>query len=583
MSMSYQTALTINEVIKKIHEKKYLLPSIQREFVWRPAQIERLFDSLMQDYPINAFLFWVVPSEKVTHFKFYEFLRNYHQKDNRHNPQASINKNEEIFAILDGQQRLTSLYIGLKGSYAEKLAHKRWNNENAYPEKKLYLNLLSTSKDADMMYDFKFLTKEEAENSDENTHWFLVSEIMNMPEAKDPTAYLIKKKLFKLEDEEKSEFALNTLTQLYQIIHKNLTISYYLEKSSELDKVLNIFIRINSGGTVLNYSDLLFSFVIAQWENRDAREEINRFVDEINTIGLGFNINKDMILKSSLVLCDFPDISFKVDNFNKDTMKTIEKRWDDLTSSIRLAVELIASFGFNRDNITSNYLFIPIAYYIQMKGNPNNFITSQKYSNDRELIKKWFITSLIKRIFSFVPDGVLKPIREIIKKDNQNFPYNKIVKKFKNTNRDISISDEYIWEDLLELQYGTGNTFLVLSLLYPWIDFKNKFHIDHIFPKSLFTVKKLQKRNYDEGTIDFYLEKVNNIANLQILDETFNKEKSDTEFDKWIKHVYSATIKRKNYKEKHYIPDVDLSFDNFEKFIEERKNLLFEALKKELQ
>ena len=61
----------------------------------------------------------------------------------------SENKNEEIFAILDGQQRLTSLYIGLKGSYAEKLAHKRWNNENAYPEKKLYLNLLSTSKDAD--------------------------------------------------------------------------------------------------------------------------------------------------------------------------------------------------------------------------------------------------------------------------------------------------------------------------------------------------------------------------------------------------------------------------------------------------
>ena len=172
---------------------------------------------------------------------------------------------------------------------------------------------------------------------------------------------------------------------------------------------------------------------------------------------------------------------------------------------------------------------------------------------------------------------------EIIKKDNQNFPYNKIVKKFKNTNRDISISDEYIWEDLLELQYGTGNTFLVLSLLYPWIDFKNKFHIDHIFPKSLFTVKKLQKRDYDEDTIDFYLEKVNNIANLQILDETFNKEKSDTEFDKWIKHVYSATIKRKNYKEKHYIPDVDLSFDNFEEFIEERKNLLFEVLKKELQ
>ena len=52
--MSFQTPLTINEVITKIHAKKYLLPSIQREFVWDTNQIIMLFDSLMRDYPINA-------------------------------------------------------------------------------------------------------------------------------------------------------------------------------------------------------------------------------------------------------------------------------------------------------------------------------------------------------------------------------------------------------------------------------------------------------------------------------------------------------------------------------------------------
>ena len=74
MALAYQTALTIESVIKDIDSKKYLLPSIQREFVWSTGQIEKLFDSLMRDYPINAFLFWKVPREKVSEFKFYEFL-----------------------------------------------------------------------------------------------------------------------------------------------------------------------------------------------------------------------------------------------------------------------------------------------------------------------------------------------------------------------------------------------------------------------------------------------------------------------------------------------------------------------------
>lgn len=108
--MSFQTPLTINEVISKIHSKKYLLPSIQREFVWDTNQIMMLFDSLMRDYPINAFLFWEVEKENLNEFMFYEFLRDYHQVKNFHNEKADLKGNESIIAVLDGQQRLTSLY-----------------------------------------------------------------------------------------------------------------------------------------------------------------------------------------------------------------------------------------------------------------------------------------------------------------------------------------------------------------------------------------------------------------------------------------------------------------------------------------
>jgi len=83
--MAYQTAITIKSAIDHIRRQHYVLPSIQREFVWSTDQIETLFDSLMRDYPISTFLFWKVDKNKTKDFQFYEFLRFYHEKDNRHN------------------------------------------------------------------------------------------------------------------------------------------------------------------------------------------------------------------------------------------------------------------------------------------------------------------------------------------------------------------------------------------------------------------------------------------------------------------------------------------------------------------
>lgn len=117
---AFQTPITIKEVIENIHHKKYLLPAIQREFVWDQDQIIRLFDSLMRDYTIGSFLFWNVNKNKVNDFQFYEFIRNYHERDNTHNPKANVTGENSVLSILDGQQRLTAFYLAMKGTYAEK-------------------------------------------------------------------------------------------------------------------------------------------------------------------------------------------------------------------------------------------------------------------------------------------------------------------------------------------------------------------------------------------------------------------------------------------------------------------------------
>lgn len=580
--MAFQTPLTINEVIGKIHTKKYLLPSIQREFVWSTNQITKLFDSLMRDYPINAFLFWEVAKDKLNEFMFYEFLRDYHQRKNSHNEKANLNGDESVVAVLDGQQRLTSLYIGLKGSYAYKLSYKRWDNPEAYPVRKLYLNLLGKADDNEFEYEFEFLTSSEVEQNDATHYWFLVGDILNMKSLSDVMKYWSKNIVYGNYTSEQADFANETLSKLYEVIHVAPTICYYLESSTELDKVLNIFIRVNSGGTTLSYSDLLLSFATAQWDKLDARQVIHDFVDEVNDLGEGFNVSKDFVLKSCLVLCDFDDISFKVDNFSRTTMLKIQEEWDVVTKSIRNAIKLLASFGFNRENITSNNLIIPIAYYLKSIGLPENFESSTFATPNRALIKKWFAQSMLKRVFSFMPDGALKPIRKIIRENGTaNFPLQKITDEFKGTNRSISFTDDDI-SNLLYSKYGQGDTPVIMSILYPWADMRNHFHIDHMYPKSAFTQKKLEKRGLTDSQIEFALENYNYLGNLQLLEAIPNIEKKATDFDKWVADTI-PTQALLDYKRKHLIPqDIDLTYENFEDFFTQRESLILDKLRTEL-
>lgn len=111
--MGFEAPMTIAEAIENIHGREYVLPAIQREFVWRTDQIVSLFDSLLRAYPIGSFLYWYVEEENLGDYEFYEFIREYHERDKRHNPKADVTGSKGVIAILDGQQRLTALYIGL--------------------------------------------------------------------------------------------------------------------------------------------------------------------------------------------------------------------------------------------------------------------------------------------------------------------------------------------------------------------------------------------------------------------------------------------------------------------------------------
>src|SRR5690606_41101694 len=138
----YKPGGTIKSLLARVQNRDYILPAIQREFVWGADRIYSLFDSLMQGYPFGTFLFWKIHPEKRTEYQFYDFVRHYHERDQYHCELLKELPEKELVAVLDGQQRITALNLGLRGSYAWKMPGKWWSSDDAFPQRYLYINLL---------------------------------------------------------------------------------------------------------------------------------------------------------------------------------------------------------------------------------------------------------------------------------------------------------------------------------------------------------------------------------------------------------------------------------------------------------
>ena len=569
----YQTGGTIKETIDYVQRHEYVLPAIQREFVWKPEQIQRLFDSLMQGYPFGTFLLWRVQAENSSHYRFYDFVRDYHQKDNPHCPQLPL-QTDRVTAVLDGQQRLTALNIGLCGSMAIKQPNKWWNNPDAFPVRRLYLDLLGSAagdEEGDK-YVFDFLTETQVNQADSGKNcWFKVGDILTMQRGPGMLSWLNERL-----PQDQLEKAFEVLDRLHQVVHTDRLIAFYEEKTQDLSTVLNIFIRLNSGGTVLSYSDLLLSIAVAQWQRLDARKEIHAVVDELNQTGDHFSFPQDLVLKAGLLLTDIGNVGFKVENFNQENMAILENKWDEVKQALRLTVRLIASFGFNGQNLRAASAILPIAYYLRQLDPGDAYLTTARYSDDRQRIRMWLTKSILKAsgIWGSGLDTLLTLLRDTIKSHGmQSFPVDEIETQMARRGKALLFEQEEI-EELVNLRYGDGRTFALLSLAFPFIDFHNHFHVDHVFPRAKFRKTKLRKEDLSEDQVDEFQMLCDGVANLQLLDGKANMEKQQVMPAEWLMKMYSDDVSRASYRDKHLLGNVPASIIDFPSFYVARKQLL---------
>lgn len=397
-------------------------------------------------------------------------------------------------------------------------------------------------------YQFEFHAQKP--ENDKKHWWFKVGDIL---ELKSVVNYTREHELGDKESE-----LLETLNKAF---HDKQLISFFEEKEKNLNKVLNIFIRVNSGGVKLSYSDLLMSILTASFSS-DIREKMNELVDTLKNKGFS-NMGQDQVLKTCLLLIG-KDTTFELKNFNKKNIKEIEENWEKITESIYNATKLLETFGY-AGYLGSAYILSSLAYFY--------FLNPKMDKNDEEQALKFVRNAQITSYFTPSTDTKLNNIANSMK-DAQTFEaFNHNLAKHQTS--PLKITNDAIEEMMCSSSHD--RVFPILQILYPNLNYKtNTFHIDHIYPKSKF--KKNKKLNKD-----FY-ECENHLYNLQLLEGQENSAKKDKDPESWLKEEYKDNQQAiEEYKKRNYIdPTLKLEWENIKEFREKREEAIITKLKEVL-
>ncbi len=538
---------TIRKIVNCLNnpeeEGGYWLPNIQRPFVWSEEQMCRLFDSLMRDYPISTLLIWRT-CEDVAHRKFIDVyhgglrLSDFKQPKNDHAKQL----------ILDGQQRLQSLFIALRGSYEGM---------------ELYFDMLSgdLAQPEDIRFKFKFLSADKAA-----WPWVRFKDLV-MDDRKKRLVMddlPVDAKSLTSAQEERIE---DNYDQVLRVFKQEERIAYQFLDDVEysgmykLDDVVEIFIRANSGGTHLGKSDLLFSLLSSSWEEAD--ECMEELLDLLNRDGFGFT--RDFVLKTCLTILDTGA------RYNVSKLRDISNRqkiitnWDSISAALHDVKDFLCGKTFIRTDkaMVSYQVLIPIVYA--------RYHFPDQWSSIQNL-DAYILRCLLTSAFSGSPDQLIDDAVSKIR-ESKAFVVDEQYGVIRAANRSLELTRDA----LLGEGYGSKMVHLLFNLWYRGFDYQpaysnNEPQVDHIFPQSV--LKKVRRAN-EEGKLlltKYYAEDRNQLANCMLLrrEENGAGNKGSIEADAWLKD------KPEEYLEMHLIPrDKELwKLENYEAFIKAREELI---------
>ena len=511
-------------------------------------------------------MFWTVNDIKKESMEFYQFLDPDFKESQSLNKLYPVRDNERKTIVIDGQQRLTSLYVAIYGSYTLEKGKNRMY---------LYLSLdkklpSDESEDASLnstenYYNFKFLTDSKVKSLEAaGEHWIKVSDAyasnFNLP------TYLNNKHLIE------NNFACDTLQKLYMLFQSNEVLNAYEITDGDLEKVLNIFVRTNSGGKPLTKGDLLLSVITVNWSGSNQENARQFVVDIVKKVSDGgYKVDKDWVLGCILYILN-KDVKLNVNNFDKTVSSEIYNNKENISKSIVAACNLLNRYGMQERGLTTKLALLPIIYHIYKYKLADTiskaYVNGQLKSVESGIyvqMRTWLFRAIVTNLFEAGTSDILKKIQGIqqTKGDKDNFPIVEIINQI-----DKLKVDDTLIENLIETEKKAA--FPVLNIIYSSTSAKSylkpntDYDIDHIHAQVNF--------NPADGDTRY-----NTIPNLQLLTYDENRSKNAMTLSDWW------TKKTLGQKEDYLLPyPFKTDIADFNDFFDTRKTWLSSILAEKL-
>ena len=575
MSANNYEDMNLKELLKKMYDEEVLIPDFQRKYVWTISDIEELFESILAGYPIGTFIFWKVNDKQLNNEQpeLYKFLKTVRRRTtNMHKPINEEGENDPVnyriaegdyYVVLDGQQRLTSLYIAMYGSYNLLPKGGRANNNKAWIEKRLYYDF-----DYDSCIDpddrgkrFRFLSDEEASEC----NCFPVKDIITYTDS------------YALSDDIKAKYNVDgkkrrDIGKLFDAIcNAQIKLVHYYEipNDCKYDDALDIFVKVNSTGQPLTKGELVFSSLVKGWQN--GRKEIETLIGEMNNNG--FRFDQEYVVRLLLYLSDV-DTRLRVSNITDSTIHGIQKDWGKMKKICIEMSKRLKNAGVMHGNLRSYNATMPIAYYLYKGGK----IEKKDYLE----IRKYLALSTINRVFAGSSNSVLSSLRTAIQNAEKKDPGLKKTAFSANLFYGVNVGgpdrsyavDKKIINRWFEIyKKGDNETYAILSLLYSDAVADDPYHQDHCHPETEFKESKLKKITTDDQKIKDWIEKCQLLPNLQLLTESQNRDvKNKMPLKDWVAKF--------GHEVKYCDKTISLDLKDFDRFYSHRekkmKNKLFE-------
>ncbi|MBE9208876.1 DUF262 domain-containing protein [Nostoc sp. LEGE 06077] len=521
---------TFSTLVGEIENGQIKIPQFQREFVWTVQKSAALIDSIIKGYPIGTFIFWRT-NERL------RSVKNIGQLD-----LPEPKPGEFVDYVLDGQQRLSSLFASLQGVI---LKREDGRSDNF---SQIFIDL-------------------EAEDSDQ----IVITDI----ESKD------EKSLISIINLLKGSFSLLAAypQKYHDKLHtyKNRIESYQYSiiqvKDAPIEIATEIFTRINVSGQALSLFEIMAAKTFDYEKNFDLTEKFQELIENLKPLNYETISDATVLQVVSIILskeCK-RQVILKLD---KNSFIDI---WDKAIDSIERSVEYFRNFY--RIPVSQllpyNALIIPFSYFF--------FHHEDKPTDDkRKYLEDFFWRcSLSGRYSSSVESKLaqdIKRIDEILAGDLPSYDWSiDTSAEFIKDNGWFSTSRSYIKAILCIYVYHQPKSFndnSIVNVSNYWLKQANSKNYHHFFPKA-----HLKKQDY----LDWY---INHILNITIVDDFLNKREIKAQApSKYMAKFQAINHELETTMKTHLIEDLDtfgIWNDDYEKFLSERAKVVSQEISKRI-